>query len=99
MPTVCRTTDSAGADGSIGKKVSIGKEQIVSKIQIIETIYSENTRKIEKYFEIMLDKLYLMKYNEDNKNKEATKRKASENGGRSNGLLNLTTKKSLNEFT
>ena len=59
----------------------------------------EKTEKIEKYFEIMLDKLYLMKYNEDNKNKEATKRKASENGGRSNGLLNLTTKKSLNEFT
>lgn len=47
----------------------------------------------------MLDKLYLISYNEDNKNKEATKRKASENGGRSNGLLNLTTKKSLNEFT
>ena len=49
--------------------------------------------------EITLDKLYLILYNKDNKNKEATKRKASENGGRSNGLLNLTTKKSLNEFT
>lgn len=43
----------------------------------------------------MLDKLYLISYNEDNKNKEATKRKASENGGRSNGLLNLTTKNLL----
>lgn len=75
MATVCQTTDSAGADGSIGKKVSIGKDQIVSKIQIIETIYSENTRKIEKYFEIILDKLYLMKYNEDNKKQERKKTK------------------------
>lgn len=75
MPTVCRTTDSAGPDGTIGKKVSIGKDRIVSKIQIIETIYSENTRKIEKYFEIMLDKLYLMKYNEDNKKQERKKQK------------------------
>ena len=47
----------------------------------------------------MLDKLYLITYNKDNKTKKQRKRKASENGGRSNGLLNFTTQKSLNEFT
>ena len=47
----------------------------------------------------MLDKLYLITYNKDNKTTKQRKRKASENGGRSNGLLNFTTQKSLNEFT
>ena len=56
----------------------------------------------------MLDKLYFMKYNEDNKKQERKKqkeqkkrktKKSSEHGGRSNGSLTFTSRKSLNEFT
>ena len=44
-------------------------------MQTNTTIYSENTMIILKYLEKTIDKLYLIKYNKDNKKQEKQKAK------------------------